>query len=534
MDSQPGFEELRQLAELALSGPPSRTHLARLAGVLKNALRAERVWFVYAEDLNWLTCCDPQGDDDVGTGKTGLWIAQQQAQAQKGPVAFNIAERRVGDFVPAEGASDREYVAMRIPVSESPAEMVIIRGPWKTGIDRALVRFLKTARAPLVVCLERMLNAAHAERDREQTLALANAAEVLTQAEDAKEVLANIAAAMSSETGFELVTIALWDESSQTLGARVMNKLQRWEDASLSRVWTDRSDSLFDEIFLDVIRSRHIEPSPDLQNSERASPEMTDFFKRIMAVSGSVAPVIFGDEVLGAISFAGYHPHSFPPAEMKLLDEMAGRLALGLKAMQMYKALAESKEQLERYSQQLQARTEIEHRQARTDILTGIPNRRYIEEVIEAEHARASRHRKRFSVGLLNVDSLKALNDSHGHAAGDEVLVQLARLARRSCRRGDIVGRYGGDEFLFVLPEADLEAALLFGERFRGRVARQAFRLPQGDTLALSVSLGVAEATPAMADAAPALIATADAALYRAKARGGNSVCAETSASSVA
>jgi diguanylate cyclase (GGDEF)-like protein len=530
----PRFEHLRQLATLAATCPASRTGLACIADALRDQLGAEQVCFVYAEELDWVTCGDPRSGDEVGTGKTGLWIIQQQAQTYGGPVAFNIESRRVGDFVKAAGARDREYVAMRIPVSESPAEMVIIRGRWKAGIDRGVVRFLQAARAPLVVFLERVLNAAHVELEREHKAVFANAAEVLTQAEDVKEVLTNIAAAMSSVTGFELVTIALWDQASQALGPRVMNKLLRWEDTVLSRVWTERSDARFDEIFLDVIRSRRADLSPDLQNNDRAPLEMTEFFKLIMVVSGAAVPVIFGDEVLGAISFASYQPHSFPPEEEKLLDKMAGRLAVGLKAMHMYRALAESKERLERYSQQLQAGTEIEHRLARTDTLTGIPNRRYVEEVIEAEHARALRHRSRFSVGLLDVDKLKAVNDQHGHDAGDEVLIQLARLARRSCRKGDIVGRYGGDEFLFVLPEADLEAAVQFGERFRGRVESQSFRLPQGDTLALSVSLGIAEVDADGAQAAVGLIATADAALYRAKSGGGNVVCAQPAAANVA
>jgi diguanylate cyclase (GGDEF)-like protein len=171
--------------------------------------------------------------------------------------------------------------------------------------------------------------------------------------------------------------------------------------------------------------------------------------------------------------------------------------------------------------------TKIEHRLARTDALTGIPNRRYVEEVIDAEHARALRHGGPLSVGLLDVDKLKAVNDEFGHDAGDEVLMQLARLARRSCRKGDVVGRYGGDEFLFVLPEADLDAALRFGERVRSKVESCPIHLPQGNTITVKVSLGIAEADGAVTKQAPDLIADADAALYRAKSVGGNRVCFE-------
>jgi diguanylate cyclase (GGDEF)-like protein len=249
-----------------------------------------------------------------------------------------------------------------------------------------------------------------------------------------------------------------------------------------------------------------------------------------MLVSAIRLPVFFRDEALASISLASWQPHAFPPEEVEALKGMMAQLAVGLKAMRMYKALAESKEQLERYSKQLQASTEIEHRLARTDALTGIPNRRYVEEVIFAEHARAVRHGCALSVGLLDVDKLKAVNDEFGHDAGDEVLTQLAQLARRSCRKGDVVGRYGGDEFLFVLPEADLEAAVRFGERVRAKVERQSFHLPQGDTLTLNVSLGIAVAESAGSQGAPGLIATADSALYSAKTSGGNKVCTQPAA----
>jgi diguanylate cyclase (GGDEF)-like protein len=250
-----------------------------------------------------------------------------------------------------------------------------------------------------------------------------------------------------------------------------------------------------------------------------------------LAVSGAIVPVFFGGEPLAAISFESWKPHTFPPEEVDLLKGLASKLAVGLKAMHMYKALSESRAQLEKYTQQLEANRQIEHRLARTDALTGIPNRRYVEEVIDAERARALRYGGSLSVGILDVDKLKAVNDRYGHDAGDEVLTQLARLARRSCRRGDVVGRYGGDEFLFVLPGADLRAALRFGERFRTKVERQPFRLQRGDALTVKVSLGIAEAAVAVQEQAPDLIAGADAALYRAKSSGGNSVCFEPAVS---
>jgi diguanylate cyclase (GGDEF)-like protein len=526
----PGFETLCCLATLAANGPASRPGLMRIADTLRDASGAEQVWFVYAEDRDWVTCGDSRCGDDIGTGKTGLWLVQQQAQQQSAPVAFNIRGSRVGDFVLAKGAKGREYLATRIPTSESPSEMVVFRGPWRDGIEPVLLTFIDAARPSLIIFLERVLNATRADRERDQKSALANAAEVLTKAEDAQSVLENLATAIANTTGYELITIDLWDEASQNIVSRAMNQ-HRWHDTSLGRAWTDKGGLTLDTFALDSIRTRRPVIVPDIQNDTRSLEEARDFYKWIMLASAARVPILFRDDVLGSVSFASWKPRTFPPEEVEMLQGIAAQLAVGLKAMQMYKALAESRAQLEEYARQLQANTEIEHRLARTDALTGIPNRRYVEEVIDAEHARARRHGRSLSVGMLDVDKLKAVNDRYGHDAGDEVLMQLARLARRSCRKGDVVGRYGGDEFLFVLPEADLQAAVRFGERFRNKVEKQSFRLPRGGTLTLNVSLGIAGAGGAAAQQAPDLIASADDALYRAKSSGGNSVCFERAAS---
>jgi diguanylate cyclase (GGDEF)-like protein len=376
-----------------------------------------------------------------------------------------------------------------------------------------------------------MLNARWSECQRQQMSALANAAEVLTQAEDSQSFLENLAGAISDTTGYEIARIDIWDEASQRMTTQALSS-PRWQKTLVGERWRD--SSLADGPLLEVIRTREPVLMRDIQNDPIVTADEREYFKWIMVVSAARVPILFADEMLGLVAFASFQPHTFPPEEVEAFKAIAAQLAVGLKARRMYAALAESKEQLEKYSRQLQANTQIEHRLARTDALTGIPNRRYVEEVIEAERARALRHGGPLSVGLLDVDKLKAVNDEYGHDAGDEVLLQLARLARQSCRKGDVVGRYGGDEFLFVLPEADLGAALRFGERFRSRVEKQPFHLPRGFTLALNVSLGIAEADCRALQEAPELIATADAALYQAKSSGGNVVCSRSQGIQVA
>ena len=528
-----GFEAVRQLARMAVESPPTREGLTSIADTLRHALSAAQVHFAYVEDLEWSTCGDSRSGDNVGTKRKGLWLVQQQAQMQKGPVAFNIRDRRVEDLTSDLDARGRQYVGLRVPISEGPGEMLIMRGPWENGIDAQVLKFVELALPSLTFFMERMLNAPRGSRQREQLKALANSAQVLTQSEDTQSILEDLTTAISSVIDYELVTIDLWDEASQRFTLRVLNRL-RWHDTSLGRQWIDLLGEVPEPGSLEAIRTRQPALMPDAQNDERLHETTRKFLKWIIVLSAARIPIIFGDEVLGTLGLASFQAHTFPPEEVEFLKGMAAQAAVALKARQLYKALAESEEQLREYSRRLQSNTEIEHRLARTDALTGVPNRRYVEEVIEGECARAIRHKRLLSVALLDVDGLKGVNDTHGHSAGDEALVQLAQLARRTCRKGDAVGRYGGDEFLFVLPETGLTAARKFGERFRSKVAKHPFHLRNGKTISTTISLGVAEIDHSGNQKPSELIATADKGLYVAKSSGKNSVCSFQAAERVA
>ena len=515
------LETLRQLANMARESPPTREGLTSIADTLRDALDAAQVHFVYAEDRDWSTCGDSRSGENIGTKRKGLWLVQQQAEMQKGPVAFNIRDRRVEDLTSDLDARGRQYVGLRVPISEGPGEMLIMRGPWENGIDAQVLKFVELALPSLTLFMERMLNAPRGSRQREQLKALANAAEVLTQSEDTKSVLEDLTTAISSVIDYELVTIDLWDEASQTFTLRALNHL-RWHDTSLGRQWIDMLGEVPEPGTLESIRTRQPLLMPDVQNDERVPEAIRKYFKWIIVLSAARIPIIFGDETLGAIGLASFRARTFPPEEVEFLKGLAAQVAVALKARELYRALAGSEKKLREYSEKLQASMEIQHRLARTDALTGIPNRRYVEEVIEGECARAERQGRRLSVAMVDVDGLKAVNDQYGHGAGDEVLVRLAQIARRSCRRGDAVGRYGGDEFLFVLPEAGLRAAWRFGERFRGRVENEKIRLSVRKTVGARVSLGLAELGPENGREPSALIKEADQALYQAKSMGGN------------
>jgi diguanylate cyclase (GGDEF)-like protein len=156
------------------------------------------------------------------------------------------------------------------------------------------------------------------------------------------------------------------------------------------------------------------------------------------------------------------------------------------------------------------------------DELTGLPNRRALLERLETELQQARRLARPLSVLMVDADHFKAINDSHGHAAGDQVLRHLAVLLAKGLRTHDWVGRLGGEEFLAVLPDASLEHTRAIAERMRETIATAPCDTPQG-LLAVTVSIGAA-AHRGDAEPSAALLQRADAALYEAKTHGRNRV----------
>jgi len=159
--------------------------------------------------------------------------------------------------------------------------------------------------------------------------------------------------------------------------------------------------------------------------------------------------------------------------------------------------------------------TEEQASEARIDALTGLANRRALEEILAAEISRAHRFTHQLAVVLLDLDRFKEINDSFGHAAGDVMLRAVSRLLTSLARQGDTVARWGGEEFVVVLPETDLVGARRFAERLRRTIEAHAV-----GEMKTSASCGVATMLPE--DSVEKLLGAADHALYQAKSNGRN------------
>lgn len=179
-----------------------------------------------------------------------------------------------------------------------------------------------------------------------------------------------------------------------------------------------------------------------------------------------------------------------------------------------------------RYSDRLRDNVQLSIEMAVTDGLTGLHNRRYMETHLGSLVEQAAARGKPLSVLILDIDFFKSINDSYGHEAGDDVLREFALRVRKSIRGIDLACRYGGEEFVIVMPETDMAVASMVAERLRRRIAGEPFPINHAQPVQVTISIGLA-ALAGLDDNAAAILRRADQALYRAKRDGRNRVVAD-------
>lgn len=222
----------------------------------------------------------------------------------------------------------------------------------------------------------------------------------------------------------------------------------------------------------------------------------TDYTRSWMGV-----PLLAGEDVIGVLALDSRLPAAYGDAEAQISFTFAGQAAIAIRNARLYGEVS---------------------RLAATDALTGVLNRHRFFELAESEWETSRRLGRPLAAMMLDIDDFKRVNDTYGHAMGDAVLVGVAERCQTALREGDILGRYGGEEFAVVLPATDLEAARSVAERLRVVIGGEPLRFSSG-AIAVTVSVGV------VADREPdtglaSLLNRADEALYAAKGSGRNCV----------
>lgn len=265
-------------------------------------------------------------------------------------------------------------------------------------------------------------------------------------------------------------------------------------------------------------------------------------------------PVSFGNRVLGAISVQSFTANEFDKADLNLLVTLADQVAVAIANAQLFEELDQHKDQLEKRVEErtreieaqkqalvelseslreasaqkelllreLQRKTDELDRQTKEDSLTGLFNRRFMDERLTEEFRRAERFKHVVSIAMLDIDDFKRINDTFSHILADDVLRIVARILKSQCRGIDIISRYGGDEFLLCFPETSTASAITVCEKIRSAI--EGFDWTGLDpALKVTTSIGVAGLEPGGSEKQTLL--AADAKLYEAKRGGRNLVC---------
>ena len=200
-----------------------------------------------------------------------------------------------------------------------------------------------------------------------------------------------------------------------------------------------------------------------------------------------------------------------------------------LRPIDKHEMLARARTQIrrKRYTERLRDNVQMSIEMAIIDPLTALYNRRYMESHLSTLVTQAAARGKPLTTLVLDIDYFKSVNDTHGHDAGDDVLREFATRVRKSIRGIDLACRYGGEEFVIVMPETDMAVATIVAERLRRRIASERFPIQQG-TKSIEVTISIGIATLDVADDnAASILKRADQALYRAKRDGRNRVVAD-------
>ena len=458
-----------------------------------------------------------QGDAPPTWAGIGAW-------AEAAPREIEDAVRSAGEAVSTSGT-------LAVPVrggTELAGVLAVARDvsrPFGAEAENVLARFALIA----AIAHENARLFATERSARDQAQALQAATQALSATLSLQEVLAAILSELRNVVPYDTASVQeLQGERMVIIGGRGID-LDHFLGIGFEAVRGNVPNR-------DVLRAG----APVIVSDILARHPYTDFPSVAHALSGVRSwlgvPLLYGSQCIGMLTLDKLEPGFYAEAHAQAALAFGAQAAIAIKNARLYEGslreLAErrrAEEELRDANERLKGQlSEIEALQARLrdqairDPLTGLFNRRYLTETLQRELARCAREGKPLTVVMLDVDHFKALNDAHGHETGDRMLQELGRFLGDETRHGDVACRFGGEEFVVVLPGATAPAAAA-----RAQVWRSAFEhlviSHEGADVSVTLSMGVAEC-PSHAGGADGVLRAADVALYEAKRQGRNRV----------
>jgi diguanylate cyclase (GGDEF)-like protein len=418
-----------------------------------------------------------------------------QALEEEGPLVLSDAARAEGAGLTSE-EPPRPLAATPLRFRDRSLGVLTVTGRPGQTFSPEEAALLAAIGRQAAMALENAYLYADSRRKAEEFEALYQLSQTMSSTFNLQDILTRISQTVSALLHAQAMSLMLLSQDGRTLSTVAGYNLS--EDA-LQAVETVRSRQESSPSLIAVREKRPVAIA-DLSIDTAYVPWLQKARERGYR-SFLAIPLIAQDRALGCMNLYLTDGHEFDADEIQLLSTFASQAAISIENARLF----EETRQL-----------------AITDELTGLANHRQFYNQLAREFRRAQRYRRPLTLLMLDLDHFKEYNDRFGHLAGDQALREIGEVLRRNARDVDILARYGGEEFAIILPETDLERAIIQAERTRVAIASHAFRgkdsSPKGD---LTVSVGVAALTPGMRKIEE-LVHDADQALYRAKSQGRN------------
>ncbi len=386
------------------------------------------------------------------------------------------------DFVPQQPA--KSFCAVPILLGDrAQGVMAALSTERESQFQARDLEVMQTAAGQLGVAIENARLFTEEQRRARHLAFLNNISKVAISSEDAEQMMANIVREIQKNFHYDHIGIGIMDYATKDIEIKA--------EAGTASQTLGRRIAVGSGVLGKVARTG---VSALVQN---AGPgQLAGVLPESRAVL--CLPITYGESLLGVLNVESRDENAFAPQDVLILNTLADLLATALHNSFVFQKLQQ---------------------QSITDGLTGIKTRRFFWEALSSEWKRASRSGRPFSVVLVDLDKFKEVNDSLGHLEGDLVLARVGRLLEQKCRQSNVVARYGGDEFIILMPETGIEQAQVLAERLRLWLATD----PMLEEHHITGSFGVAS-FPVHGFSVEDLIRVADAGMYVSKHAGGNQV----------